>query len=274
MIRSARRGMSLIEVLVVVAIIAILIGMLLPARRRVSEAAVRMSCANNLKQLMIGLHNYSDTTGKPVSVPSPDRPDAAVGRAFPTGCFGPGVAPEERLSWMVSLLPYLEQDPLAKQFNAEKGYAGNLTPARTGIKTYLCPGAKETLADAVTHYVAASGLGADAAGRPTGTPGTGFMGYDRLTAPGLIKDGSSNTIALIETRSGIGSWARGGPTTVRGFDPADVPWSGDGRPFGGHASGINAAMADGSVRFITAKTAPNKLAAAITVAGGEPSDLD
>jgi prepilin-type processing-associated H-X9-DG protein len=78
----------------------------------------------------------------------------------------------------------------------------------------------------------------------------------------------------METRSGLGPWARGGPSTVRGFDPADVPLHGDGRPFGGHSSGMNVAMADGSVRFLRATVDPAKLAAAITIAGGESAELD
>ena len=100
------------------------------------------------------------------------------------------------------------------------------------------------------------------------------MGYDRLTSLAMIKDGTSNTIALMETRSGLGPWARGGSSTLRGFDPADVPLHGDQRPFGGHQGGMNAAMADGSVRFIRSSIDPKKLAAAITIAGGEPVDLD
>ena len=90
----------------------------------------------------------------------------------------------------------------------------------------------------------------------------------------MIKDGTSNTIALLETRSGVGPWARGGASNVRGFDPADVPLHGDQQPFGGHTGGMNAAMADGSVRFIRSSIEPQKLAAAITVAGGEAINLD
>jgi prepilin-type processing-associated H-X9-DG protein len=78
----------------------------------------------------------------------------------------------------------------------------------------------------------------------------------------------------METRSDLGPWARGGNSNLRGFDDADVPWHGDGRPFGGHEAGINAAMADGSVRFIRSSIEPRKLADAITIAGKEPFDLD
>src|SRR5262249_43548536 len=148
-----------------------------------------------------------------------------------------------RLSWMVALLPHLEQDSLFKQFDVEKGYTGNLPAAQTRIKMFLCPAAKEAgTADAVTHYVAMSGIGYAAAEQPAGAAGNGFMGYDRLTSVAMIKDGTSNTVALMETRWRLGPWARGGPSNVRGFDPADVPLYGDGRPFAGHDRGMNVAL--------------------------------
>jgi hypothetical protein len=126
----------------------------------------------------------------------------------------------------------------------------------------------------VTHYIAMAGLGADAAGRPAGAAGNGFMGWDRMTSLARITDGTSNTIALMETRSGLGPWARGGDSTLRGFDPADLPLHGDGRPFGGHADRMLAGMADGSVRSLRPSIDPQKLAAAITIAGGEKTELD
>ncbi len=176
---------------------------------------------------------------------------------------------------MVSLLPYLDRDSLSKQFDIEQGYAGNLPAAQTRIKTFLCPAAKEAAAnDAVTHYVAMSGIGRDAARQSAGDARNGFMGFDRLTSGAMIKDGASNTIALMETRSGLEPWARGGASNVRGFDPADVPLHGDQRPFGGHPDVMLAAMADGSVRSIRSSIEPKKLAAAVTIAGGEPVNLD
>jgi prepilin-type processing-associated H-X9-DG protein len=176
---------------------------------------------------------------------------------------------------MVAVLPYMEQLSLYRQFDLAKGYAGNLPAAQKVIKTFLCPAGKEgATADAVTDYVAMSGIGPDAAGQPAGAAGNGFMGYDRPTSVAMIKDGTANTIALMETRVGLGPWARGGPSTLRGFDPADVPLHGDNRPFGGHPDGMNAAMADGSVRFLRPSIDPGRLAAAITIAGGEPADLD
>jgi prepilin-type N-terminal cleavage/methylation domain-containing protein/prepilin-type processing-associated H-X9-DG protein len=271
MSRSARNGFTLIEFLVIIAIIAILIAFLLSPVRRVREAAARTQCSNNLKQLMMALHNF-ESMDRPAPYPSTGSPDSAPERLFPAGCSGPGTTPEERLSWMVVLLPYLEQGPLYKQFDLEKGYAGNLPAAQSTIRTFLCPTKDVPPNNSLTCYVAMSGIG-QAAGKPAGAVGNGFMGYDRTTSLAMIKDGSSNTIALMETRFGLGPWARGGPSTLRGFDP-DVSLNGDQPPFGGHPGGMNAAMADGSVRFISNSIDPAKLAAAITIAGGERLDLD
>jgi prepilin-type N-terminal cleavage/methylation domain-containing protein/prepilin-type processing-associated H-X9-DG protein len=262
--RPARNGFTLIELIVVIVIIALLIGLMLPAVRRVREPAERIQCANNLHQLMVAFHSFQST---PTS-------DTSAAQVLPPGCMGPGATPEERLSWMVALLPYLEHDSLYRQIDLEKGYAGNLPAVQTTIRTFLCPAPKAAATtDPVTHYVAMSGIGLDAATRPAGAAGNGFMGYDRLTSWPMIKDGTTHTIALMETRSGLGPWARGGSSTLRGFDP-DVPLCGDQRPFGGHPGGMNAAMADGSVRFIPFLIDPRKLAAAITIDGREPFDLE
>ena len=274
MSRSARDGFHLVEVLVVIAIIAIVIGLLLPATRRIREPANRMSCQNNLKQLMLALHTF-ESADRPNPFPSTDRPEAPAEHSFPPGCVGPGATPEDRLSWMVALLPFVEQESLGRQFDVAKGYAGNLPAAQSRVKVFTCPAAKDAAAgDPVTHYVAMAGVGGDAPGRPAGAAGNGFMGYDRKTSLAMIKDGTSNTIALMETRRGVGPWARGGASTVRGFDPADLPLHGDGRPFGGHADGMSVAMADGSVRFLRPSVGPADLAAAITIAGGEALDPD
>jgi len=266
--------LTLTELLVVIAIIAVLIALFLPATRRVREAAARTQCSNNLKQLVLAMHCF-ESTGRPAPYPSPDYTDSPAERLFPPGCFGTGKTPEERLSWMAALLPYLEQNSLYRQIDIEKGYAGNLPAVQTRINTFLCPESKEAATlDAVTHYVAMSGIGHDAAWQPAGAAGNGFMGYDRFTSMSMIEDGTSNTIALMETRVDLGPWARGGASTLRGFDPADVPLHGENGPFGGHSGGMTAALADGSVRFLHSSIDPKKLAAAITIAGGEPVNLD
>lgn len=274
MSRSTRSGFTVTELLVVIAIIGILIALFFPAVRRVRGPAERMRCHSNLMQLMIAMHNYA-STGPPARNASTPYPDSPAELMFPPGCVGPGDTPEERLSWMVALLPYLEQESLYRRFNLEKEYAGNLPAAQTNVRMFLCPALKDpATGDAFTNYVAMSGIGHDAARQPAGSPGNGFMGYDRLTSMAMIKDGASNTIALMETRFDLGPWARGGTSTLRGFDPANTVLHGDSPHFGGHPGGMNVALADGSVRFLSSSIDPKRLAAAITIAGGEPVDLD
>jgi prepilin-type processing-associated H-X9-DG protein len=176
---------------------------------------------------------------------------------------------------MVALLPFVEQVSVYKQIDLEKGYAGNLPAVETTVRLFLCAEPKDgETVDPVSHYVAMAGIGLDAARRPAGAPGNGFMGYDRLTSMSMITDGTSNTIALMDTRFDLGPWARGGSSNVRGFDPADVPLHGDQRPLFAHERGMNAAMADGSVHLIRSTIDPMLLANAITIAGGEPVNLD
>ena len=93
------RGFTLIELLVTIAIIAILIALLLPAVQQAREAARRTQCKNNLKQIGLALHNYHD-----------------VHRTFPIGArWQRGVGP----SWMVGLLPFIEQQNLYDRFDMD-----------------------------------------------------------------------------------------------------------------------------------------------------------
>jgi prepilin-type processing-associated H-X9-DG protein len=264
---AKRNAFTLVECLIVIGFVAILIGLMLPAVRNVRGPSERANCVNHLKQMMLALHNME-------AVGLQDSPSSKKQARFPKGCFGsPDLNPTERLSWMVELLPYIEEEKLYQQFNLETAFAGNQTPAQNIVKIYVCP---VSAPKPISNYVAISGIGLNAASQPAKTPGNGFMGYDRFTSRLSIEDDAfSSTIALMETSSKLGSWAQGGPSTLRGFDPTDLPALGKDRQFGGnHESGTNVAFADGSVRFIRDKIDPQILAAAITINGGESFELE
>jgi prepilin-type N-terminal cleavage/methylation domain-containing protein/prepilin-type processing-associated H-X9-DG protein len=134
----SRAGFTLIELLVVIAIIAILIGLLLPAVQKIREAANRMKCSNNLKQIGLGLHNFNDTNGTLPPGGSNDR--------IPWGNAGVNGSAWGS-SWLVYILPYVEQDNIYRQwqFNGGSGWGGpsqnNNAPIVNNktIPIYRCP---------------------------------------------------------------------------------------------------------------------------------------
>jgi prepilin-type N-terminal cleavage/methylation domain-containing protein len=256
-----RRGFTLIEFLVVIAIIVILIGLVIPATRRSCGAAHRVRCQNNMKQILLAMHNHADT-----------HPGT---KTLPAGCFGAAErSPEQRLSWLVELLPYLEESTLFQQIDPKRGFDPQATETRKPITMLRCSLAADTQ-EPITTYVAMAGIGDEAVTRPGGSALNGIMGYNRATTFAEITDGTSNTIAVAETHSYVGVWAQGGTATLRAFDPQNPNLFGESGWFGSpHHGGFTAGYADGSVRFIRFTVSPSIFADHVTIAGGETSTLD
>lgn len=218
LVSSRRRAFTLVELLVVIAIIGVLVGLLLPAVQAAREAARRMQCSNNLKQMGLAAHNYLDTH-----------------KALPTGeylcCWG---------TWMLQLLPFMEQGNMFAQYQfngmmvdfgagTRYGSAVNLPVTRIQMASFSCPSDSNTAAsnnyNGITFHNYVANHGNTTLGRktPHGTTSTGapnifgnapfrFVGpNDKPQNMKLadLADGTSNTLLFSETVQGVGGDLRG-----------------------------------------------------------------
>ena len=347
--RHRRAAFTLIELLVVIAIIAILIGLLLPAVQKVREAAARMSCSNNLKQMGTGVHNYASAFGR---LPPGGMADVApVGTNTSTGYSGWGSA------WTVYILPYMEQNNVFAQIKFTGGTGWDNAPGtgssaaatNTRVKSYRCPSSPlpETCNGGFNgasnvqgnNYVGVSGavpglipgFNETRFNTPGGSAGCcsgGIMGAGGTLFPGnnpvtlLMSDGTSNTMMISEQNDFLVTldgtrqpWAAGmqhgwvighytinsppnmmngnnsdartfNMTTVRYSINQKKGWpnapgncsstgvcdnSGTNTPLNSaHTGGVNACMADGSVRFFRDSTSLQTLAQLATRDDGVP----
>ncbi len=258
-------------VIIAVVSVGLIGGWLVWATGQAGEGARRSQCVGHLKWTILHLLNYRSRHG-----------------AFPAGTIpNPQLPPERRLSWLVE---FWDEQCLGEKLKVDrsKGWdePPNWPPQIIGSEgTTYVDMEPEDVSDWVTcpddpgyrarkpfplTYVGVAGVGVDAPELPPKHPRAGIFGYDRVTKLEDITDGTSTTMAVIETTLGHGPWTAGGPSSVRGVDTTTRPYIGRNRPFGGyHPGGANVAFADGSVRFVKDTIDSNIFEAIATAAGGE-----
>ncbi len=292
-IRDGRSGFTLIELLVVIGIIAILLGLLLPAVQKVRDAAARVQCQNNLKQLALALHQYHDAHhGLPPghrSLRNPDRMPSS--------------------GWALSILPYLEQAPLHAASRAAYQTQSRpfLNPPHRGLSTvvrvFVCPSDSRAATAQIaqrTGELVAFTCYLGVSGKDYSTS-DGVLFQDSRVRLGDITDGTSNTLMLGERPpsadlqfgwwyAGVGQVGTGSADLILGVREQNLQPITAGSPCGPgaypfrpgrfsdpcsmfhfwspHSGEANFAFADGSTRFL-AYSADSVLPALASRAGGE-----
>jgi prepilin-type processing-associated H-X9-DG protein len=245
-----------IQVLVVVVILLSCGGLFLLFVGKVREAAVRVQCTNNLKQLGLAIENYAGTYSK--------YPRAALPNAE--------LVPEERQSWIVEIWPFVEAGPIYNKMDHKKAWDAeeNRFAALTIVRTLRCPTYRDPPPAGVlfpSHYLGIAGVGANAIDLPLEDNRAGFFGYDRTIKHEDLKD-TRSILVLAETSQVSGAWTAAGLPTSRGFIPNGSAYIGKDGQFGGnHRGGANVTFADGSVHFIEQSIDPAVWEAMATLSG-------
>jgi hypothetical protein len=272
----------------VIAIIAILIGLLLPAVQKVREAASRTKCANNLKQMGLGVHNYHDARGK--------LPPSRIADQYAT--------------WHVMLLPFIEQDALYRSWDLTKKYYDQTTfDVTANVPIYLCParrgppqigqiaeavatGAKGALGD---YAVASSDTTANVPGAYDMADATGAIiigvrradgSWDSQTTFASVADGLTNTVLIGEKHIKLNQFGLvNGDRTIWNGDSIDVFTRamgpglglvgdlnlGSNQRFGSyHPGACQFVYGDGSVRTVTVTVPEDTLSLLVRRSDGKP----
>jgi prepilin-type N-terminal cleavage/methylation domain-containing protein/prepilin-type processing-associated H-X9-DG protein len=296
-----RPAFTLIELLVVIAIIGTLIGLLLPAVQKAREAAARIQCANNLKQIGAALHHYSTTfqffptNGGPAPGQVNTIWTGLGGLPLYWGLANPAARPQDQTgSWAYSILPFLEQGNVVQTAAQGAPLVFFLCPSRGRDPSPTVPAA-----DPVFPWVT-FGNGGLNPWSTTDYAGNGYLLINRWPAGGIpvtglpldvksVSDGLSNTLLVgekaMDRRSfNTGSWYWAEPIFSGGSGGTDrwgtaILADGIGTPFptnwgASHIAGAQFLFADGSVRSLTFGLNGDLVFALLTPSGGEVVTLD